>query len=331
MKKSCLVCISTLDKDVNNYFNRLVKSSKFPSYAITYVCKPCQDKGVREVCIHRKDRIPHWSNEGRIKDIQLLLGEGEEERFQRENLAIESNQNTCCFPEAKVNEFFARPHISLNRPIRHIFIIFDPSAGTEIQEKANSQYGIVSIAGAEDVFLGFESFDAPTHLDVEPMIFKHLTKLRELPFCEDAIFVIDVESGTGYEASRVISFITKHFTNVVPLSDFERKAGTKTTNAMKKECMQVTRDSLCRGNMFICKDFVTHEPLGRNFILEKFRKQFLKFSRIVRVGKSIHHANQEIFTGKIDPRDMDDIIFSVMRAIRSKMLFYLNGKYSNFM
>ena len=329
---SALVALSTLHRDEDNFFNRLVKDANFPSYSISYVCPGCRDKGELDVCVHSRDRVPHWSNEDRVKDIKLLLGEGEDERYARENLGFSQQSDHHCFAETKVNEFFAKPFFRIREHINHIFVTIDPCAGTENVKRADSEYAIVSLCGAQDIIIGLDSFDAPEHTVIERMIYNHLYKLRQIPFCENATFVIDMESGTGQEASRVIAFITSHaeFRPVIALSEFVRKYGTKTGNAMKRECMITTRDSLYRGNMYIAKDLVTNDPLGVNHILSKFKKQFLKYSRIVRPGKSIHHMNQETFTGKVSFTDKDDIIFTVQRAIRRKLLFYLEGKYAHF-
>jgi hypothetical protein len=328
LEHSCLIAISTMGKEPSNFFTKLLNCNLFYVHRITYVCESCIAKGIQRQCKHRLDSIPHWSNEGKLETVKNLFGDDQGDRFERENLGVVAEEaGPQCFSASKIRKFMTEPRRSLDRPQRYVYCCVDPCAGSDIEDKRTSDFAIITISGPNHTILGMEAIDAVQHEDYDDRLVEHLRRIRALRYCEDAIIVLDVESGTGFEAGHITKLVQENFNNVVVMKDFHRKPGTSTTNAAKKEMMELTRSLLNTEDLFINKDFVCTDKDPAK-ILGKFQDQMLEYSRIVTVGRSIRNMNHEVFSGKgPNKTKLDDLGVTFQRALRCRKEFLYSGKY----
>jgi hypothetical protein len=331
LEHACLIAISTMGKEPTNFFTKLLKNDTFFVHKITYVCETCIEKGIQKQCKHRLDSIPHWSNEGKLELIKNLIGDEESERFERENLGVVAEESTpYCFSADKIQQLMSNPRRSLSQPMRYIYVCIDPCAGSDIEDKRTSDFALVVIGGPGTIILGMEAIDAylPDHYNKR--IVDHLRQIRKMRYCEDSIFVLDVESGTGLEAGHIIKLITENFNNVVVMQDFHRKPGTRTHEAEKKEMMELTRTLVDTGDISICKDFVCTDPKPE-VILGKFSSQMMAYERRIVIGKGVRQQNKELYSGKgVHKNKLDDLSTSFQRAVRCRKTFLFSGKYDRF-
>jgi hypothetical protein len=327
LEDACLIGLSTKDKAPSNFFNQLLKNDYFYKHEISYICEPCLAKGVRKMCKHKLDSIPHWSSEGRVEMIQQLFGEENEDRFQRENLGVVEDTGPECFSERKIQQILTVPRYGLSKPPRFVYICFDPEAGTDISEKRTSEIAIISMCGPDYILLGMEAIDAVKSEDYEDIFLSHLDRIRAIPYCEDATIVLDVESGSGFEADTVEKFVRSRFENVITVQDYQRKPGSKTTNPVKREMMELTRSAIDLDRLSIYKDFITSDPYP-NKLIAKWANQMKSYARYVSVGKTLNSHNTEIFTGKGEnKRSLDDLCVTTQRCIRLIEMFCHNPRY----
>lgn len=331
LEESCLVAISTLGATASNFFNQLIKSGYFFVYAVTYVCEKCIEKGIQNECKHLLDSIPHWSNDTMLEKVKLIAGEDNRDKFERENLGIVSEESAPnCFSESSVNDMMTTPRLVLCGPVRYVFVCIDPSAGTDIPEANMSDFAVVSIGGPYTTIVGMEAIDAVEPSDYQDRLLEHIRRIRATKYMEDAILVLDVESGTGQEAGHIYALVQGRFQNVITMKDFHRKPGTKTLNSTKKEMMELTRALLNARDVRILKDFVTTDPHPLK-LLEKFRAQMHNYMRYVSVGRTIHQRNTETFSGKgPNKKGQDDLCVTFQRAIRMRKEFLFSGRYDKF-
>jgi hypothetical protein len=330
LEHACIIGISTMGKEPTNFFTKLLKNELFYSYKISYVCDACLAKGLQRSCKHRLDSIPHWSNESKLELIKNIVGEEENERFERENLGVVAEESSpYCFSASKIQEFMSNPRQELTLPARFVYVCIDPCAGSDIKDERTSDFAVVTISGPGVTILGMEAIDVfePEHYNKR--LIEHLQRIRRLRYCEACIFVLDVESGTGLEVGHITKLIQDNFKDVLCLRDFHRKPGTRTHEAEKKDMYERTKIAIDSGDIRIHKDFVCTDPHPET-ILAKFQTQMCAYERRVVVGKGLFHQNKELYSGKgANGTKLDDLSVTLQRAIRARHVFLYSGKYNH--
>jgi len=299
-------------------------------HRVEYICGPCRDKGVKRVCLHKLDSLPHWSSSTKVDRIQALLGDEEEEVFQREGLGIvDHTDGPYVFPKDKIREAFALPRVSIRDPVRFVYMVIDPAAGSDIAAKATSQFAIVSICHPNTTIVGLEAFDiVAVGSDFKPTLIEHVRKIRALPFFGDCHIVVDVESGTGTAARDAIACLQDEFLNIIPIKDFTRKYGTTMLNTIKEELVLLTRTVLEMGDVRVYDRLVTSHP-HPNTIIGRLKDQLMEYARHVIVGTGPKAHNSVIYHGKGENRNkMDDLALSFQRAIRARRRFWEEPAYA---
>ena len=77
-KGSIMIGISTYGEP-NNFFTKLLNhrapdgSRMFRQIEYTTICSKCREKGVKEVCKHRRGELPHWHDAGEYAQIFEML------------------------------------------------------------------------------------------------------------------------------------------------------------------------------------------------------------------------------------------------------------------
>ncbi len=304
VEEACMVGVSTLGTRPTNFFNKLIKDPYFFSYKVTYVCPPCLAKGhAKQFCIHRVDSLPHWSSEGNLRVVRRLFGDNEDQ-FALENLGIEDEGLSP----------------SVTKPQRYFFVAIDPVAGSDNPEDRKSDFVILTIGGPETTIYGCDAIDVLSIDDYSDKLVAHLLNLRRMPFCSEAKLIVDVESGTGLEASNIVGLIQKHCVDVVFMRDFHRKEGTSTTAESKREMVQLTLPLVNGGQVHIHDKLVTSHKKPDE-MLKEFCEQGILFSETKKNGKSI-------FSGKDGGKLRDDMWMTLLRAVRARDHFLRSGKYT---
>ena len=326
----CLIAISTMGKAPSNFFTRLINSGRFFKYSFSYLCEKCKKKGIStEQCIHNIDNVPHWASEGALDKLKDIVGEDEGERYERETLGvIREDDSPNCFKRERVMALMSQPKVSIERPVRFMFVVVDPVAGTDVADKVASEFVIVTLNDDKTVVLGMEAIDVIYRTDYEARMLEHIRRVRALPRCSGAKIVLDVESGTGLEAGNIISLVQENFLNVIPIVDFRRKPGTKTSEESKLEMMNMTREMFELDNIFFHEQFVTtHKDPAK--LLGKFRDQMLDYTRKVVVSNGVTTSSHIHLSGKHGGK-MDDLSVTFQRAIRCAKKFLHEPKYAKY-
>jgi hypothetical protein len=326
----CLIGLSTLGASPTNFFTRLIRSGKFSVQEVSYICKPCQQKGVTTTCPHNADAVPHWSGESRVDLIRDILGEGSEEQFMRESLGVikddaDDENGRLCFGKSKVLELISNARIKFENIIRFVYICIDPCAGSDNEAKAMSDFAVVTMSGPGRTILGMEAIKVIREEDFEHRLIEHIRRVRTIKMCEKAKIVLDIESGTGLEASRVNKLVRSHFDDVITMTDFIRKDGTKTDEAAKRDMVTITREALEAGDVSIHEDFVTTHSDPKK-LMQEFGDQMMEYSRVINQGNG-RRAPTVTFTGKTKQGKKDDLAMTFQRCIRAMRRFATSPKY----
>lgn len=322
------VMISTPGKQPTNLFNRLSRSKAFRTVTITYVCPNCQQLGVKEICKHRFHERPHWMG-GKDQVLTEIFGD-DDEAIQRDMLGVmDEVDSPYCFPEPLVDKLFAKPMAEIYEPVRFVFVSIDPCAGTDNEQKGTSDFAIVSICGPHSTIVGIDAIPAITHHDWEGPLLKHLQSIRARPYFENCRFVVDVE-GNGSMAWSHINAVVCQMSDVILLSDYKNKQATNTTNAAKKDMVDITRAVLEADDIRFMKGMITSHP-HPDRVMQEFKRQMLSYERYVIANPSLRSQNSIIFSGKGSNKDKkDDICLTFQRALRWRRIFLESPKYRQY-
>lgn len=332
----CLIALSTIGEKSTNFFSRMLKSGMFKVHEVKYICKKCLDAGVRKVCPHNVDYLPPWTQESRMEKMRKIGsttadGTGDS-AYLRESLGVvieEDDTGAQCFSASRILEIKTNPRRTFDRVVRYVFCCIDPCAGSDDEAKRLSDFAVVTMANQDYTILGMEAIDVVEPEQFEGRLIDHLHKIRRIPMCERATIVLDIESGTGLEASRVDKLVRNHFLDVITMRDFLRKPGTKTDEAAKRDMVVITNDALKMGEVFIHENFVTTHP-NPDGILNDFFTQMENYTRVFATSTSNRRASQVTFTGKTKPGMKDDLSVTFQRCIRAMIGFKKSDKYDKY-
>lgn len=125
MQKTCIVAISTLGSDGNNYYTKILKMDLFDKIIISLICEECEAKGVEEVCEHRKDLRPPWHDKENDDQLKQLIDDPE--TYARENLGVMGRKeiDPHIFTPELIDAFLRKPRLPFRAPIRFIFLLVD--------------------------------------------------------------------------------------------------------------------------------------------------------------------------------------------------------------
>lgn len=241
----------------------------------------------------------------------------EADAFARENLGFDTGQEHSdrakCFQPELVRALFTQPRMTLNRPIRYIFTVFDPVAGSNRSDARTSDFVIISIGIPGNVILGLDALDVVRTEEYQEPLRKHLEYNRSRPFCREATIVIDAESGTGLCAGDIEVYVQDRFDNVIMIQPMDRKPGTITSHLVKEEMAQLTHKILMSREYCFADQIATSHPRPDKLLAE-FRDQMIAYEQVLK--KSGLHQRL-VFTGKgNDGKSKDDMAVTFQRAVR---------------
>lgn len=325
VRTTSIILISTPGEQPTNLFNELCKSPHFKVVLITYVCGPCLEKGVTEVCKHRAHERSHWlgGNEDIVKE---LMGTNNLS-YQRDMLGIHEVQGTpYCFPKHLLDATLAAPPVDVHQPPRFVYTAIDPNVGTDDISASTSDFAIVSISGPGTIIVGMDAIPAQSPPDFEPVLRAHLQNIRNLPHFENCYFVLDVEAN-GQMIWYHINSIIKEFSNVIFTSDYKNKTATNTSNKSKRDMVILTRTILESRDLHFHPNYVTTSGT-RQEMRRKLIDQMALYKR-VNLPSSTTSSNTLIYSGKGDNhKQKDDLCLTLQRDIYRRRVFLESPKYA---
>jgi hypothetical protein len=324
------LCLSTKSHNTTNFFNAALRSGRFRTYEVKFVCSECLKLPTppKSVCKHERDSVTHWSSEGRIELIRELMGEDDAARFEIEALGLDpNNPNSQVFSQDMIDGIFTKPRVTIPSTARFIFVFMDPSAGSnKPSDKHQSHMAITSIIAKPGMVLaGLESIP----INGQPSAWQvplrnHIRALRALPNCENAKIVFGVESNNASYAGTVETFVQTEFNNVVFMQDLDDLPGCQMDSKAKIDMIHQATALARSGALDVHCDLVTSHPEGREKIISIFKEQMLNFKRLVKKNPS--GSETVTYSGKSGSK-RDDLSVSFQWAALCIHNFFSQNKY----
>jgi hypothetical protein len=258
--KTCVVAISTLGSDDNNYFTRIIKYSLFRPLVISLVCEPCYEAGERDVCSHREHLRPFWHDHKQDSKLKMIIDD--EDTYARENLGVMGNKDvdTHAFKTEVIESFLRSPRHPLSTTVRYIFITIDPQPGTGPEDVSRSHSFVVgSIAYPARQLLGMEYLTVAEHADYIDILVRHVERIRRINCCSSAVILLDVASGVQLEATMILDRLRQHVMNIFGTWEVGKKrpvSSGKRSND-REEMLYAAQIALKEGKITISPHFVT--------------------------------------------------------------------------
>lgn len=263
------------------------------------------------------DSLPHWNSTSGLKFIMDAVGIEESEAFARENLGFEAGTEQTdrakCFQPKLVRALFSQPRQNPTRPVRYIFTVFDPVAGSKRSDARTSDFVIISIGLPVNIILGVDALDVVRTEEYQEPLRLHLERNRARPFCREATIVIDAESGTGLCAGDIDKYVQDRFDNVIVIQPMDRKPGTVTSHRVKEDMAEYTHKILMSGEYCFAEQIATSHPNPAKLLAE-FRDQLIAYEKVLQRSGIHEHL---VYTGKgIHGKAKDDLAVTFQRAVR---------------
>lgn len=326
VNRSAIVAISTPGKKPTAKFNMMIKNDHFQVHKVMFICDTCyKENGIREPCKHKRDSVPDHLGEN-SELVKSLFGDNEDSHL-RDVMGIVDDVGCNCFTEASIRSMATMPRVEIVDPVRFVVVVVDPCAGSKIAETRSSDFCTVAMCGPQPTLVGIDAYDAVSTEDYAPRLVEFLRKIRAMPAFENATFVFDAESGSGFFAGDVQLLIQRNFDNIICMNEIGRKPGTFTGGQAKREMMEITRSLLDLGEIRVYKNLVTTDKSVQS-IMSKAVTQLINFERVVKVSQSINVASSITFTGK--QHGPDDIAVTMQRALLDMQKFRFSPMYQRY-
>eukprot|EP00854_Cymbomonas_tetramitiformis_P000184 gene184-324_t len=134
VRDTAMLAIST-PLDENNFYSTLLnmkdpvtRGPMFNVLEIKLICDVCSAKGVKDVCVHRRELIPPWKNDHRRESMTKALFESQPRMYMQEQLGISSSTDARCFDVASVDDF-GNSSSHLEGDPKHAFVGIDTCGG----------------------------------------------------------------------------------------------------------------------------------------------------------------------------------------------------------
>lgn len=326
---SAIIAISTPGKRPTAKFNMMLKSEYFHVHKVMFICERCYNDGVRLPCKHNRDFVP--DHLGDNSDLVKSLFADNEEGMMRDVMGVMDDSGCSCFTERSVMNMMTLPRVGFYEPVRFVHVVADGCAGSRIEATRSSDFCLITSCGggSHTTFLGAESFDAVTTQDYEPIIIRHLRKIRSMPMFANSTFVVDAESGTGFIAGDVQLLIQREFkTNIICMNELGRKPGTYTGGKAKREMMDIMRAHLDMGELRFFEHFTT-ENNNVNKMMGKIQTQLLNFEKVVTLSDSVNVSSKVTYSGK--QHGPDDLAVTMQRALYDRHKFMFAPMYQQYL
>ncbi|KAK3289990.1 hypothetical protein CYMTET_2593 [Cymbomonas tetramitiformis] len=149
VRDTALLAIST-PLDENNFYSTLLRMKEpnsdepmFYVLEVTLICPACAERGVKDVCEHRRELLPPWKSDHRREEMTRMLFESQPQMYMQEQLGIPSGADACCYDRESLVRFATRVryHVDTStvNPIgQNVYMAIDTCGG------GNNMMAIVS-------------------------------------------------------------------------------------------------------------------------------------------------------------------------------------------
>ncbi|KAK3261901.1 hypothetical protein CYMTET_29223 [Cymbomonas tetramitiformis] len=149
VRDTALLAIST-PLDENNFYSTLLRMKEpnsdepmFYVLEVTLICPTCAERGVKDVCEHRRELLPPWKSDHRREEMTRMLFESQPQMYMQEQLGIPSGADACCYDRESLARFAKRVRYQVDtstiNPIGHnVYMAIDTCGG------GNNMMAIVS-------------------------------------------------------------------------------------------------------------------------------------------------------------------------------------------
>lgn len=323
------IAISTLSTNQVNHFGDLIKYNLVATLNISLACDSCRRMKTAEMCKHRMGEIPPWSSTERREWTQQVLGTGRADQYKREIMGVDDAPSSVCFPIMKIESLFANPPSFVPAsPTRHIFVAIDPCGGSDIREKAGSDFCIMAMNNAHAI-LAMDAIDAVRQQDYEPRVESLFDALkRRWPM---ATFIVAIENNLAMEHARIATHLREQLPGrLVLMSDKEIKGGVATTNPVKREMMERTRLLFNQDKISFIQGMHTDHPKPFEMMRE-FREQLCRYMEYRKVSDNPLGKSSVGWSGKGNSgKQRDDMAVTLQLVIHHSHEFWSNPKYERF-
>jgi len=126
-----IIAISSKESDPTkfNFFDLILESPNFNTYAVSEICEICQSKKEIE-CIHNFKYKSATKSEHKKKLIEGIIPESEKERFLAEQYSIKNTLDTKFFTKNDIDLLFNEKIDISDAKIKKLILSVDPSGGT---------------------------------------------------------------------------------------------------------------------------------------------------------------------------------------------------------
>jgi hypothetical protein len=174
---------------------------------------------------------------------------------------------------------------------------------------------VVSISEPDTTVVGVDAIDVPRPADWQAKLLMHLLNIRALPNLQNCLFIMDVQSPSGFTADQVKAFVKKEITHVFFTNKLDTsKFGSVKIKEFRKKLMEDTRMDLNRRNCQVFQYFVTSHQ-DRDALLKKFKDEMLRYKETVRPKP--HSDDGSVLTNYTKGCNL---VYTFQRAIRARNL-----------
>eukprot|EP00854_Cymbomonas_tetramitiformis_P006403 gene6403-7671_t len=114
VRDTALLAIST-PLDENNFYSTLLRMKEpnsdepmFYVLEVTLICPACAERGIKDVCEHRRELLPPWKSDHRREEMTRMLFESQPQMYMQEQLGIPSGADACCYDRESLARFATR-------------------------------------------------------------------------------------------------------------------------------------------------------------------------------------------------------------------------------
>ncbi|KAK3251047.1 hypothetical protein CYMTET_39591 [Cymbomonas tetramitiformis] len=297
-----MLAIST-PLDENNFYSTLLnmkdpvtRGPMFNVLEIKLICDVCSAKGVKDVCVHRRELIPPWKSDHRRESMTKALFESQPRMYMQEQLGISSSTDARCFDVAAIDDF-GKSKVRLEGDPKHVFVGIDTCGG------GSNFMALVSGAYSWDGILQILAVDTS-------------------PITSDA----QLESEVASHAERLRAILeprrcpVAHVSCDRPSRDGAMRPGVYTTWEIK-ERMRHELQRLLRERRIRLSDRLR---CGREADVQELLKQLKRFEYIYKSSSSsVANERKRMISGKVHGQNDDAALALMLLAYWSS--YYINN------
>ncbi len=193
------------------------------------------------------------------------------------------------------------PRYSIHQECEFVYVAIDPCS-IYGDDQRSSRFTVVSMIDPH-VYIGADSVEAHNRIDADEVLIKHLKKIRSIKWFQDSKIVLDIESGLGYEPSRIRKLVQDNFDGIICIDILV--LGTRQAQIAKNrfDAMQI--------------EFYEHLISDNPHVMKEIQAQFKSFTKTTKEDEIIKCTNH-------------DIVTTMLRALNTRSMFLKDPRYSKY-